>query len=107
MEDKNKGVDCHVGQNKGVDCHVGQNKGVGEQHADAEAEQDKPRATPQMSMKRGLKLFGDDGVKAVTEELKQLHDREVMKAKHSKDFTLLPRCIGVSDVPEKEAVRKI
>jgi Reverse transcriptase (RNA-dependent DNA polymerase) len=38
-------------------------------------------------MKRGIKLFGENGVKAVTDELKQLHEREVMKVKHSKDLT--------------------
>ena len=36
---------------------------------------DKPLATPQMSMKRGIQIFGEDGVKALTDELQQLHDR--------------------------------
>ena len=43
--------------------------------------------TPQMSMKRGTMNFGEDGVKAVTDEVQQLHDRVVMKAKHKKDLT--------------------
>ena len=43
--------------------------------------------TPQMSMKRGTMIFGEDGVKAVTDEVQQLHDRVVMKAKHKKDLT--------------------
>jgi hypothetical protein len=109
-EESNKGVDCQDRQNqgdwkvvtrkrkpkvkaaqskmqnKGVDCIGEQNKGV-EQPIIDNVEEDKPLATPQMSMKRGIKLFGDDGVKAVTEELKQLHDREVMKVKQRKDLT--------------------
>jgi hypothetical protein len=44
-------------------------------------------ATPQMSMKRGLKIFGEGGSKAVSKEMQQLHDREVMEAKHSKELT--------------------
>jgi Reverse transcriptase (RNA-dependent DNA polymerase) len=66
--------------NQGVECNEEQIKGVNGQ-------EDKPLGTPLMSMKRGIKLFGEDGVKAVTDELKQLHDREVMKVKHSKDLT--------------------
>ena len=46
----------------------------------------KSLATPQMSMKHGIKTFGEDGVKAVTDELQQLHDRVVMKVKHKKDL---------------------
>ena len=61
-------------------CHDEQIKGVDEQ-------EDKPLATPQLSTKRGIKLLGDASVKAVFDELKQLHDREVMKVKHSKDLT--------------------
>jgi hypothetical protein len=44
-------------------------------------------ATPQMSMKRGLKMFGNDGVAAVKKEMLQLHDRKVMIAKKSVDLT--------------------
>jgi hypothetical protein len=33
----------------------------------------------QYSMKRGIKLFGSDGVDAVLQELKQLHDRNVIE----------------------------
>ena len=33
----------------------------------------------QYSMKKGLKLFGDAGVEAVLSELKQIHDRDVIK----------------------------
>ena len=48
-------------------------------------------ATPQMSMKRGLKLFGDDGVSAVSTEIKQLHDRAVMKPTIAKELTFEQR----------------
>ena len=44
-------------------------------------------ATAQMSMKQGLKKFGDDGVAAVGAEMRQLHDRTVMKPMHKKDLT--------------------
>ena len=38
-------------------------------------------ATPQMPIRRGLKLFGSQGMKAVKAELQQLHDLKVMAAK--------------------------
>ena len=41
-----------------------------------------PLATPQMSMKRGNQMFGEDGVAAVKKEMQQLHDRKVMAPKH-------------------------
>jgi hypothetical protein len=47
-----------------------------------EDEDDSPLATPQMSMKKGIKLFGKDGVATVKKEMKQLHDRKVMELKH-------------------------
>ena len=45
------------------------------------------RATPQMSMKKGLKVFGKDGIKAVKKEMLQLHDRKVMEPKHAAELT--------------------
>ena len=51
------------------------------------AGEEAPLATPQMSMKAGLKMFGEDGRKAVSAEVKQLHDRNVMRGKLSKDLT--------------------
>jgi Reverse transcriptase (RNA-dependent DNA polymerase) len=52
------------------------------------AEKDgEPLATAQMSMKRGIKLFGQAAVDAVGAEIKQLHDRLVMKAKHARSLT--------------------
>ena len=38
-------------------------------------------ATPQVPIRRGLKLFGSQGMKAVKAELQQLHDLNVMAAK--------------------------
>ena len=38
--------------------------------------------TPQMSLKAGLQTFGDNGMKAVEKEMRQLHDRDVMKPVH-------------------------
>jgi hypothetical protein len=70
------------------------NKGVAEemttgvdQQPKHNPEEDKPLATSQMSMKRGIKVFGDAGIKAVADELQQLHDRVVMEAKHAKELT--------------------
>ena len=45
--------------------------------------------TPQMSMKRGIQMFGEDGVAAIKKEMEQLHDRKVMTAKHSAE--LMPK----------------
>ena len=44
-------------------------------------------ATPQVNMKKGLRLFGDEGVAAVKKEMLQLHERLVMDPKHKKDMT--------------------
>jgi hypothetical protein len=44
-------------------------------------------ATAQMSMKKGLKMFGEGGVAAVRGEMQQLHDRKVMEPKHTRDLT--------------------
>jgi hypothetical protein len=48
---------------------------------------DEPLATPQMNMKKGLKVFGKDGVEAVKKEMLQLHDRKVMEPKHAAELT--------------------
>ena len=40
--------------------------------------------TPQMSLKAGLRTFGNDGVKAVEKEMRQLHDQGVMIPVHKK-----------------------
>jgi hypothetical protein len=34
-------------------------------------------------MKRGIKLFGEAGIKAMLEELKQLHDHKVLEPKNA------------------------
>ena len=52
-----------------------------------EYDNEPPLATPQMSMKRGIKMFGDDGVAAVKKEMQQLHDRKVMAPKHGIELT--------------------
>ena len=43
--------------------------------------------TPQMSLKAGLRTFGDDGIKAVEKEMCQLHDRDVMKPVFKRSLT--------------------
>ena len=40
-----------------------------------------------MSLKAGLRTFGNDGLKAVEKEMRQLHDRGVMKPVHKSDLT--------------------
>jgi hypothetical protein len=49
--------------------------------------EEEPLATPQMNMKRGIKVFGQDGIAAVKKEMLQLHDRKVMAPKHAKELT--------------------
>ena len=44
-------------------------------------------STPQMGMKLGVKMFGEPGVAAVKKEVRQLHDREVMKAVMKSNLT--------------------
>ena len=43
--------------------------------------------TPQMSLEAGLRTFGDDGIKAVEKEMRQLHDRDVMKPVYKRSLT--------------------
>jgi hypothetical protein len=52
-------------------------------HLFANADEDGPLATPQMSMKKGLKVFGKDGVEAVKKEMLQLRERKVMEPRHA------------------------
>jgi hypothetical protein len=44
-------------------------------------------ATAQMSMRKGLLMFGGTGVDAVKKEMMQLHDHGTIKPKHTKDLT--------------------
>ena len=44
--------------------------------------------TPQMSVKQGLRMFGEDGYAAIRKEMQQLHDRKVMQPINRKDLTL-------------------
>ena len=48
---------------------------------------DTPEDTPQMSMKQGLRMFGEEGYAAVRKEMQQLHDRKVMQPINRKDLT--------------------
>ena len=43
--------------------------------------------TPQMLMKKGLKMFGEVGYAAVKKEMQQLHDWKVMQPVHRKDLS--------------------
>ncbi len=53
-------------------------------------------ATAQMSMKKGLKMFGKGGVEAVRGEMQQLHDCKVTEPRHARDLTPeeLPEALG-------------
>jgi hypothetical protein len=51
--------------------------------ADANPDADEPLATLQMSMKKGLEIFGEHGIKAVKKEMLQLHESKVMEPKHA------------------------
>ena len=44
-------------------------------------------ATPQVSLKKGLKMFGDAGKAAVRKEMQQIHDMEAVKPVHKKTLT--------------------
>ena len=46
-----------------------------------------PKETAQMSMKKGLKIFGEQGYAAVKKEMQQLHDRKVMQPINRKDLS--------------------
>ena len=48
---------------------------------------DVPKETAQMSMKKGLKVFGEKGYAAVKKEMQQLHDRKVMQPINRKDLS--------------------
>ena len=48
-------------------------------------------ASPQMSMKSGIKRFGDAGREAVKRELQQLHDCKVVKGVRKDQLTPLQR----------------
>ena len=46
-----------------------------------------PEETAHMSMKKGLRMFGEEGYAAVRKEMQQLHDRKVMQPIKRKDLT--------------------
>jgi hypothetical protein len=63
------------------------NVGVAHANVGVPPEQGESLATAQMSMNKGLKLFGEAGIKAVSSKMAQLHDRKVMKLVHSRELT--------------------
>ena len=67
----------------GEDFVVGDDTGI----TLAEKGEDEVLETPQMSLKAGLRTFGHDGIKAVEKEMRQLHDRDVMKPVHKHNLT--------------------
>jgi hypothetical protein len=71
-----------------VETEVGMStiEGIDNKHKDIERVEE-VLATPQMRMKAGLKMFGEDGAMAVKKELYQPHDRKVMAHCHKKDLT--------------------
>jgi hypothetical protein len=52
-----------------------------------DGEDDEMYATPQVNLRQGLEMFGEEGVDAVRQEMKQLHDRKVMKPQERKCLT--------------------
>ena len=48
---------------------------------------DAAKKTAQMSMKKGLKIFRDQGYAAMKKEMQQLHDRTVMQPITQKDLS--------------------
>ena len=71
----------------GEDFVVGEDVGI----TLTTTESDQVMETPQMSLKAGLRTFGDDGLKAVEKEMRQLHDRSVMKPVHKGCLTVEQR----------------
>ena len=43
--------------------------------------------TPQVNMNQGIKMFGEAGIQTVKQEMQQLHDRKVMRAKDATEIT--------------------
>ena len=48
---------------------------------------DAPEETAQMSMKKGLKVFREQGYAVLKKEMQQLHDRKVMQPINRKDLS--------------------
>ena len=76
----------HEAQMHVVTVHEGEDDDDQDDHDD-HIPQHKVLATPQMSMNKGLKVFGQDGIELLFVEMKQLHNCVTMKPKHSKDLT--------------------
>ena len=50
----------------------------------------------QYGLKKGLRLFSEDGEAAVTKEIQQLYDREVLEPKHPSELTKEQRVRALS-----------
>ena len=57
---------------------------------------DGPLATLQVSLKKGMKMCGHDGLAPVKKEMQQLHDRTVMKPQTGKDLTPDEKCMALA-----------
>ena len=55
-------------------------------------------ATAQVMMDKGLKMFGSDGLASVKSEMKQLHDRKVMRPRFKKELTPQQRAMSTEAV---------
>ena len=56
-------------------------------------------ATTQMSMKQGIKTFGQEGVTVVGKEMQQLHDRNAGKPKSARELTAEERREALGCIP--------
>jgi hypothetical protein len=88
-------------------CNMRQQVAPDYSHLFANTDEDGPLATPQMSMKKGLKVFGEDAVKAVKKEMLQLHEQKSDGAKACYQVNSGTETGGPSlpDVPKLEKVR--
>ena len=70
-------------------CYTGEDFVVGDDTGVTLATRgnDEVLEAPQMFLKARLRTFGDDGMKAVEKEMRQLHDRDVMKPVHKNCLT--------------------
>ena len=65
---------------------------------------DAPEETAQMSMKKGLKIFGEQGYATMKKEMQQLHDRKVMQRINREDLSLAQKgeALGYLNVSQEE-----
>lgn len=77
----------HAHLHSQVHSDTAETTGVGAATTGVASANEMPLATPQMSMRKGLKVFGQVGFAAVGKEMKQLHNCKVMGAKSPKELT--------------------